>query len=665
MLFWDGFIESGEIPSGVVEVLTNNFVLDLSGNYVKSTTDETYDRYAVSVDSTISDVYGPWDLTPPCLAGLLAATEAWTTPTSYEVLPIQNESGRIAQFEMHFLDNELSYTSSDEYRWRSKNNWFTLAGVPLDITSTITGTPNVAASPEFFGGSRPTETTATTYGGIRDSSLFDARSYMYFSDNSGTKKYPVNISSGFVTTVNSNFMTSSVSELGRSDDPYITAKLDTSVPADMWSIVTTVSVSYEDGFITDVAGNRMKNFTDRPCLDRTQPRLIFSLAGVNRNDLFLMFSKKIEFEEDSYQGIELKLSDGTKITPTSVAPIADNPYGLLFKFNQNLEAFDVIGDNSSDAISMVVKGTILDPYTGASDVDITYFHDLADNYVPTNEIHKVSDLGIGLVDVLYGADGINEDGLYNADTSVENSGALRTFDGTGRLLDRDLTIATKINLPDSETATKSLVLYFDGNVEDAYRADLFKVVTDGLTRDLWLPTTLAAFVGTPNSQARNEGVRTTLNSEKTLQNFMIPESDDEMLAGTQMEMVFSYGGLFCARLENEQDITSVAPWSFGIADIKQQRGGVTILNNVIDSLKGEKAVLQVEIPKSGSLLIQVFTLDGNLVKLIERAKVGAGIYNYSWDGTNGAGDPVARGLYFVRVTGPKVDEIRKVMVIKE
>jgi hypothetical protein len=36
----------------------------------------------------------------------------------------------------------------------------------------------------------------------------------------------------------------------------------------------------------------------------------------------------------------------------------------------------------------------------------------------------------------------------------------------------------------------------------------------------------------------------------------------------------------------------------------------------------------------------------------------------TWDGTNAGGNPVARGMYFVRVVGPDIDEIRKVMVIK-
>jgi flagellar hook assembly protein FlgD len=62
--------------------------------------------------------------------------------------------------------------------------------------------------------------------------------------------------------------------------------------------------------------------------------------------------------------------------------------------------------------------------------------------------------------------------------------------------------------------------------------------------------------------------------------------------------------------------------------------------------------------------ILVFTLDGDVVKALHRGRLGAGTYTFTWNGTNAGGNPVARGMYFIRVVGPGIDEIRKVMVIK-
>ena len=40
------------------------------------------------------------------------------------------------------------------------------------------------------------------------------------------------------------------------------------------------------------------------------------------------------------------------------------------------------------------------------------------------------------------------------------------------------------------------------------------------------------------------------------------------------------------------------------------------------------------------------------------------MHYYHWNGTNNSGNAVARGIYFIRVVGPGIDETRKVMVVK-
>ncbi|MBO4547254.1 MAG: hypothetical protein J5700_06720, partial [Treponema sp.] len=95
-----------------------------------------------------------------------------------------------------------------------------------------------------------------------------------------------------------------------------------------------------------------------------------------------------------------------------------------------------------------------------------------------------------------------------------------------------------------------------------------------------------------------------------------------------------------------------------------QRGGVTILNNVIDLNNGEHTVVQVDMKESGNLNVMVMTLDGNIVTYLRHGHTDAGTHYYNWNGTNNGGSKVARGLYFVRVIGPGIDETRKVMCVK-
>jgi hypothetical protein len=108
----------------------------------------------------------------------------------------------------------------------------------------------------------------------------------------------------------------------------------------------------------------------------------------------------------------------------------------------------------------------------------------------------------------------------------------------------------------------------------------------------------------------------------------------------------------------------VKPFSVEIHTTTIQRGGVTILNNVINPTRGEQVYVNYNMTRSGRVTIQVFSLDGNLIKSLRRENRSAGEYREAWDGTNKGGRAVARGMYFIRVVGPDIDEIRKVMVVK-
>ena len=64
---------------------------------------------------------------------------------------------------------------------------------------------------------------------------------------------------------------------------------------------------------------------------------------------------------------------------------------------------------------------------------------------------------------------------------------------------------------------------------------------------------------------------------------------------------------------NAGDFSFVDLWSFKIKSIKQQRGGVTILNNVINVNAREQAVLEVNVAER--LKISRFTVYNYLKEL--------------------------------------------------
>jgi fibronectin-binding autotransporter adhesin len=101
-----------------------------------------------------------------------------------------------------------------------------------------------------------------------------------------------------------------------------------------------------------------------------------------------------------------------------------------------------------------------------------------------------------------------------------------------------------------------------------------------------------------------------------------------------------------------------------IKDIVDQGGGVSILNNIFDPTQGEFTSLHYELDSSGMVSVQVFDLAGGMVEILHRGRQQSGEYSVMWNGRNRAGNIVARGVYFIRIVGPGMDEMREVMVVK-
>jgi hypothetical protein len=266
--------------------------------------------------------------------------------------------------------------------------------------------------------------------------------------------------------------------------------------------------------------------------------------------------------------------------------------------------------------------------------------------------HRITDIGIGVVTPVWASDEVHEN------TGIgENVSAMRDFTGSGRLLARNITVESSI-LSTNHT-NKSLQLFYDADIPEEYLAISPADETESL--DFWLPVGLTGLVETPNTEARG---LLPFRSQGAVRDFRIPEGDPEIETGNMIEFVMRLGDLYCARLTDPDDPRTLAPWKFQLQDVIQQRSGVTILNNVINPLNNEKAILTYDLETPGMVSVQIFTLDGSVVKVLHRGRQGAGTYTYKWDGTNTGGNIVARGIYFIRVVAPGIDEYRKVLVVK-
>jgi hypothetical protein len=241
--------------------------------------------------------------------------------------------------------------------------------------------------------------------------------------------------------------------------------------------------------------------------------------------------------------------------------------------------------------------------------------------------HRVTDIYLGLVDPVWASDG----GV---------GPALNDFDGKGRLG------AATITLQANNGSGSGPLLRYDVNVP----------ASDKLG-GLWLPQWEAGLVSTGHTSAKSLPAAVTA---PPLYTFQIPGTD--VKSGDGFEFLFEIGGVYAARVVNRKDPRTVALWSFAVQDIAPQRGSVTITNNVISPRFMETTTIRYSLRERGSVTIMVSDINGNVVSILQRGVQDAGDQSVAWDGKNRGGRAVAPGLYFVRIVGPGIDEVRKVIV---
>ncbi|HRS65787.1 MAG TPA: FlgD immunoglobulin-like domain containing protein, partial [Spirochaetia bacterium] len=414
------------------------------------------------------------------------------------------------------------------------------------------------------------------------------------------------------------------------------------------------------GLITDLAGNLLPTYTTSPekaCIEKIPPRIRLTTAIEGDTKLYVVFTEPI--------------LQGPFPGTTSLAP-ADFV----------ISGTDAFGINSVTVLNLVGGGVVdcylnLDRAITASDMLYLQMNlqntiiDLRYNQADSS-LRRAVDIGMGVVNVVAASDGIHADAPgSDPSLTVSQLGTLRVFDGTGRLYDRDITIYTALDISRTASYTDPaalaaipLTMFFDG----AFPPDsslIFSITGRDSSLQYWLPVYKPGFNRAPNTDARSLAPFLIAPLPSTNRNFLIPSADPDMVSGTTIGFLFRYGDLFLAREAVPGDPRSFALWEIKIQDVIKQKGGVTILNNVINVLKRERTTLQLDLAQGGQVTVMVFTLDGDVVTTLHRGRLGAGTYNFVWDGTNMAGLPVARGIYFIRVVAPGIDEIRKVIVIKE
>jgi len=343
-----------------------------------------------------------------------------------------------------------------------------------------------------------------------------------------------------------------------------------------------------------------------------------SLAKPGDEYIYLVFSNTSHMSEEELKFIgkppyncKLRITGGSTTYESSLQDVSPaNPEKTLWKINLDKE---------------IKANDILKP---SCQVVLNYFG-------TSKTKPHISDIGINIV----------------KPQKAFNSIVLRTFNANPddkALPTLDITIPTE---RESTVTSDNFKLYF---------------ISKDAPGRFWHPDTITS---PPGSFANPQSGTTEYTGTPAggLLNFIIPSTDPYLKEGKVGQFMYVYNGwLPCARLKDEtgNDILSLDVWNFKIVGIQIQKGGVSIFENVVNPYKGQSATIAAHLKKSGMLTIQIMTLDGNIVRTLTRSHHNAGDHFYLWDGRNNGGNPVASGMYFVRIAGPDIDEVRKILIIK-
>jgi len=101
-----------------------------------------------------------------------------------------------------------------------------------------------------------------------------------------------------------------------------------------------------------------------------------------------------------------------------------------------------------------------------------------------------------------------------------------------------------------------------------------------------------------------------------------------------------------------------------VLSIDYRPGEVATLDNLFRPRRGGKVTFDVMLYVAGNLTAKIYTTNGQLVKTLYDGSVLPGKTTLQWPGDTGEGNTVASGVYLVQISGPKLDTIEKVVVIK-
>ncbi|MCR5284086.1 MAG: hypothetical protein K6D95_00655 [Treponema sp.] len=719
---WLGYIESASAPAGSASLVSENYVeiKDVNSNLLQRASTENHQ--IITSEMEISS-YSDWDCIAPDFTLCWKRDE--DQPADYFEILGTGSGSTIDRLEMHISDNQntddvfwatgYGWVYKESREWVDANSSYSadiIGGIRLssiydqyekfkygigeNSTPSLLFTGiNPGASSSFFTGYRNENTHNIPTTMDNPYFTFNVPSSDLTFDTEFTISYDETDS--YITDLAGNRLHSRLMSSIDRTPPKINICL-ASVGNNLLSIIFTKEIADSFTYTTNSGANNSGNLTDF----LPNAIKIGSISGGIWTD-----------------GSDLEID-------TSVAAIKDQnhsnsdftTYTLQLNRNVTLEDIKTLSlriESPNDTIDGITfEETAKDPLTGLSDSKVTILQDYIGNYIQMYSAHALSDFAINTINPLYAydpdfvSDGESLsifEGLYSDSEpqshAVHDWSQNQTNFGTLPYGDDIVLIADTTdgddnsNIPDfrmylsARPVTNSTSNQYNTDLDENKR--VWQPELDGYTyfnNLATLPNTV--FDSLDKTSSPDFDTSDSAFENAVQYNIDVSELNNEWQNKDQVSFIFGLNNgsspitivhspeylpetnnydchtspLFALRLTEASNLLSFDLWSFRLNKISLQRGGVTILNNVINLTNNEKTVLKVNMASQGKLKVIVMTLDGNIIKYLENTNSTSGEHTYTWDGTNLNGKKVARGLYFIRVIGDDFDETRKVMCVK-
>ncbi len=698
---WPGWFFNALDPYGTdddaIEVLRNNFISDRSANAIDyldstfsiSTADNNYGPGVMDFTADPAATFDFWDVAAPGVSSFFVQSAPfirgdftppasdWSQnhiPTTHEIIiGDQDSDQQMDRLELFIQDNFYAkpwdFVSSEDNSF-ADGTWNPNTEHPDTRTIADTGAAAAAVPRGVRDNSFGYSGTGAELEGFRigviGASHSDARAVADFT----TQSFDTQIQNALFNRIIPNI-------ISVRSDPYFSLNFEESDFS--WNTEVELYMTYNAsrGWVTDLAGNLMPSsgftpsgagdpfenlltparYSQNPfednlgesgkliAIERTPPEILLTLGAVGGRRIFLQFTEPVFGSpalDEQIAANDFLFEDGSN----SVVGIEFVDTNTDIGSVPGVESLYLILSNPLTP-DMIMKTSIIE---AAANGEIW---DKAQNSYRDADRKPVSDVGIGIIEPVFATDGIQQD-----DSRGGGFTSLREFDGEGFLDDLDITLSASFveDFP-ADLIDLPVNLLYDFSVADSF----LSLLPGGGRGEFWSPVLVPALVTAPNTSARRAS---SLGVDGAIRDYRINAGDPEMQRGELLEFIFEVGNLPAATVDDPDDPLSLRPWRIAIGGIVEQRGGATILNNVINPDNGDQTVLNYRIDRPGMVVINVFTLDGDLVRILQRGRQGEGLYNIAWDGTNNSGDIVARGFYFIRIVAPGVDEVRKVLVVR-